>query len=205
MTTNQDDPIAIAHLHKEFRGHAAVDDISFTVPRGRVVGLLGPNGAGKTTTMRMLLGLAGITRGTATVLGRPYGELTSPARSVGAVLDAGGLHPGRTGRQHLLIAAAAVGAPRSKADELLDEVGLASGAHRKIGTWSLGMRQRLALATALLGDPRVLVLDEPANGLDPVGTRWLRDRLASFALAGDRCCCRPTSWRRWPRSPTTSS
>jgi ABC-2 type transport system ATP-binding protein len=176
--------IAVTGLRKTYGHTTAVDDVSFTVPRGRVLGLLGPNGAGKTTSMRMLLGLARIDGGAALIHGRRYTELENPARTVGAVLDAGGLHPGRTGRQHLCIAAAMGGMDASRVDPLLDEAGLTSAADRPIRTYSLGMRQRVALATALLGQPSVLVLDEPANGLDPAGTRWLRNLLLNFAAGG---------------------
>jgi len=176
--------LAVRGLRKIYGHTTAVDDVSFTVPRGRVLGLLGPNGAGKTTSMRMLLGLAHIDGGQAHIHGRPYAELENPARTVGAVLDAGGLHPGRTARQHLRIAAAMGGMDASRVDPLLAEAGLTTAADRPIRTYSLGMRQRVALATALLGNPSVLVLDEPANGLDPAGTRWLRDLLLNFAAGG---------------------
>ena len=151
--------------------------------RGRITGFLGPNGAGKTTTLRVLLGLVEPTGGTATILGRPYRALDEPARRVGAVLEATGYHPTRSGRNHLRVLAAASGAPRERVDEMLALVRLEQWGRRKVKTYSLGMRQRLSLACALLGDPEVLVLDEPANGLDPAGIRWLRDFLR--ALAGE--------------------
>jgi ABC-2 type transport system ATP-binding protein len=184
MTTDTTPAIAVRSLRKTYGQTTAVEDVSFSVPRGRVLGLLGPNGAGKTTSMRMLLGLASIDGGEAHINGQPYAQLDNPSRTVGAVLDAGGLHPGRTGRQHLRIAAAMSGVDASRVDHLLDEAGLATAADRQIRTYSLGMRQRVALATALLGNPSVLVLDEPANGLDPAGTRWLRDLLLNFAAGG---------------------
>jgi ABC-2 type transport system ATP-binding protein len=184
MDIHDSNPIDVRGLRKLFRDGVAVDDISFTVPSGRVVGLLGPNGAGKTTTIRMILDLAARDAGEALVHGRPYREWPHPARLVGTVLDAGGLHPGRTGRQHLRIAAAQVHAPDARIAEVLGEVDMTGSAGRRIGGYSLGMRQRIALATALLGSPRVLVLDEPANGLDPAGMRWLRQRLRAFADDG---------------------
>jgi ABC-2 type transport system ATP-binding protein len=161
----------------------AVDDLSFTADEGRVVGFLGPNGAGKTTTLRVLLGLVNPTSGSATVHGRPYGGLDDPVHTVGAVLDGGMLHPGRSGRNHLRALAKSVGVPDSRVEQMLELVALKDSGNRRAGGYSLGMRQRLGLAAALLGDPRVLVLDEPANGLDPQGIRWLRDFLR--ALAGE--------------------
>jgi ABC-2 type transport system ATP-binding protein len=172
------------HLRKRFPGGAAVEDVSFTVASGRVVGLLGPNGAGKTTTLRMLLGLASPDGGSAQIRGRAYADLKDPLRIVGTVLDAGGLHPGRTGRQHLHIAAVHAKIARVRVDEVLAEVDLASAADRRIAGYSLGMRQRIALAAALLGTPRILVLDEPANGLDPAGMHWLRNCIRAFADSG---------------------
>ncbi|GAA2018590.1 ATP-binding cassette domain-containing protein [Pseudokineococcus marinus] len=165
-------------------GRVRVDDVSFTVGAGRVVGLLGPNGAGKTTSLRALLGLVAPDAGEALVLGRRYRDLPSPARRVGAVLDAGGLHPSRTGRQHLRIAAARAHVPAARVEEVLAEVGMSADADRRAGSYSLGMAQRVAVAAALLAEPRVLVLDEPANGLDPAGTHWLLGRLRAFADAG---------------------
>jgi ABC-2 type transport system ATP-binding protein len=150
-----------------------------------VTGFLGPNGAGKSTTLRMVLGLVTPTAGSAEVLGRPYVRLPSPARSVGAVLETQSFHPQRTGRNHLRVLASAAGLPLRRADEVLEQVGLAGAARRAAGKYSLGMRQRLALGAALLGDPKVLILDEPANGLDPQGIRWLRDLLRGFAAEGN--------------------
>jgi ABC-2 type transport system ATP-binding protein len=149
-----------------------------------VVGFLGPNGAGKTTTLRTLLGLITPTAGTTRIHGRPYRQLTDPIRHVGAVLEASGFHPGRSARNHLRVVATAAGLPAARADEVLAQVGLAGAARRRVGGFSLGMRQRLGLATALLGDPQVLVLDEPANGLDPEGIHWLRGLLRHLADQG---------------------
>jgi ABC-2 type transport system ATP-binding protein len=171
-------------LTKAFGSHLAVDDLSFEVAAGRVTGFLGPNGAGKTTTMRMLLGLARPTSGTATVLGRPYPSLAQPWRTVGVVLDAAGFHPRRSARNHLRWVAAGAGVRRARITEVLAAVDLAGAADRPVGEFSLGMRQRLGLAAALLGEPQLLVLDEPANGLDPAGIRWLREFLRGFAQAG---------------------
>src|SRR5215218_2474943 len=171
-------------LTKRYGGRAAVDDLSFTVRPGRVTGFLGPNGAGKTTTLRMLLGLVRPTAGAATIGGRRYVELPQPLRSVGAVLEASNFHPGRSGRDHLRILAPSAAASAGRVEEVLHLVGLDQSAHRRAGGYSLGMRQRLGLAAALLGDPRVLVLDEPANGLDPEGIRWLRGYLRTLAAQG---------------------
>ena len=176
--------IEIDRLTKHYGETVAVDDLSFKVDPGRLVGFLGPNGAGKTTTLRALLGLLRPTSGAATVEGHTFGALEDPAHTVGAVLDGGMLHPGRSGRNHLRMLARAAGVPNSRVDELLKLVELADAADRRAGGYSLGMRQRLGLASALLGDPRVLVLDEPANGLDPQGIRWLRDFLRSMAAEG---------------------
>ena len=173
----------MAGLRKKFGHVVAVQDVSFTVAYGRITGFLGPNGAGKTTTLRMLLGLIRPDAGTAAIAGRPYPDLASPARTVGALLDAAA-HPGRSGRDHLRVLAAAAGIPRERASQLLATVGLQHAARQRAGGYSLGMRQRLGLAAALLGDPAVLVLDEPANGLDPQGIRWLRDLLRSLAAEG---------------------
>jgi ABC-2 type transport system ATP-binding protein len=173
--------IGVQGLTKRFGKTLAVDNLSFTAEPGRITGFLGPNGAGKTTTMRAVLGLVHPTSGTATVLGRRYRDLDHPGRRVGAVLEASSYHPGRTGRNHLRVAAAASGLPRTRVEEVLELVELRDAARRRVGGYSLGMRQRLHLATALLGDPEVLVLDEPANGLDPAGMRWLRDLLRSLA------------------------
>jgi ABC-2 type transport system ATP-binding protein len=176
--------IEVSALTKRFGDVLAVDDLSFTVDEGRIVGFLGPNGAGKTTTLRMLLGLVYPTAGSSTIFGAGYRHLDDPVHEVGAILDGGMLHPGRTGRNHLRALAKAAGVPAARSDELLQLVALADAANRRAGGYSLGMRQRLGLAAALLGDPRVLVLDEPANGLDPQGIRWLRDFLRSLAREG---------------------
>jgi ABC-2 type transport system ATP-binding protein len=176
--------IEVAGLTKHFGSVRAVEDLSFTVQRGHVVGFLGPNGAGKTTTLRMILGLITPTSGRATVDGREYGGLDDPVRTVGALLDGGMLHPGRTGRNHLRALARSTGVDDARVQELLELVALADAADRRAGGYSLGMRQRLGLAAALLGDPFVLVLDEPANGLDPQGIRWLRDFLRRLADEG---------------------
>jgi ABC-2 type transport system ATP-binding protein len=173
--------VCLQGLTKNFGGATAVRNLTVTVTPG-VTGFLGPNGAGKTTTLRMLLGLVRPTAGTATIGGLRYADLPQPRRTVGALLDATGFHPGRTGRQHLLISAEASGLPRPRVDELLDVVELPPT--RRIGGYSLGMRQRLGLATALLGDPGVLILDEPGNGLDPAGAAWLRRLLRDRAAAG---------------------
>ena len=176
--------ITIEGLTKRFGQVIAVDDLSFEVDQGTVVGFLGPNGAGKTTTLRMLLGLVTPTAGTAKIDGKPYRELADPIRHVGAVLEASSFHPGRSARHHLRVAATAAGLPLERADQALEQVGLADAARRRVGGFSLGMRQRLGLATALLGDPQVLILDEPANGLDPQGVHWLRRFLRQLADRG---------------------
>jgi ABC-2 type transport system ATP-binding protein len=173
--------IKVEGLTKVFGDNRAVDDVTFTVEPGNVTGFLGPNGAGKSTTMRTILGLVHPTAGTASVLGRPYRELLDPGRSVGALLDAAQFHPARSGRNHLRILAAAMGVSEARVDELLELTGLGSAARGKAGTYSLGMRQRLGIAAALVGSPQVLVLDEPANGLDPAGMRWLRGFLRNLA------------------------
>jgi ABC-2 type transport system ATP-binding protein len=176
--------ISARNLTKVFGSEIAVDDLSFEVEPGRVTGFLGPNGAGKTTTLRMILGLARPTSGDARVCGYRYPDLEAPTQRVGALLDASHFHPLRTGRNHLGILTAAGGVPDRRVDETLELVELSHAADKKVGHYSLGMRQRLGLAAALLGDPRVLVLDEPANGLDPSGIRWLRGFLRSFAEDG---------------------
>jgi ABC-2 type transport system ATP-binding protein len=178
------DAIAVEGLTKRYGAVTAVDDLTFRVRAGAITGFLGPNGAGKTTTLRMLVGLARPTSGRALVFGRPYGELEDPARTVGAALEVSGFHPGRSGRQHLRSLAAMAGLPEARVGEVLALVELEDAANRRVGGYSLGMRQRLALAATLLGDPRVLVLDEPANGLDPAGVRWLRDFLRERAAEG---------------------
>ncbi|MGW0044610.1 ABC transporter ATP-binding protein [Rhodococcus sp. NPDC003348] len=171
-------------LTKRFGAVEAVSNLSFAVPAGSITGFVGPNGSGKTTTLRMLLGLVAPTAGYSTVTGIPFTELPHPARTVGVVLDSLSVHPRRTALAHLLVYAAAIGVPDARAREALTTVGLEPAARQKVATFSLGMRQRLALATALLGDPRILVLDEPANGLDPEGIAWLREFLRAFAAAG---------------------
>ena len=176
--------VEVRGLTKRYGSQAVVDDLSFTVEPGRVTGFLGPNGAGKTTTLRMLLGLAAPTAGEALVLGRRFTELASPSRSVGALIDASGLHRGRRARDELVIHAVAAGLDVGRVDVVLDEVGLAGAGHKRVGQLSLGMRQRLGLAAALLGKPPLLLLDEPANGLDPAGMHWLRDLLRSHAEQG---------------------
>jgi ABC-2 type transport system ATP-binding protein len=176
--------IEIDGLTKRFGSVLAVDDLGFRVPEGAVTGLLGPNGAGKTTTLRMLLGLVSPTAGTATIGGVAYARLTDPVRTVGAVLEASSFHPSRTARDHLRVVAGAARIPTARVDELLEQVGLAGDATRRVGGYSLGMRQRLGLATALLGNPAVLVLDEPTNGLDPAGVRWLRDLIRDLSRDG---------------------
>jgi ABC-2 type transport system ATP-binding protein len=177
--------IVVADLTKVFRGRIrAVDRLSFTVEPGSVTAFLGPNGAGKTTTLRMLLGLVRPTGGIATIGGRPYHRIPDPIRAVGAGLEASGFHPARTGRNHLRVLCRAAGLPEQRADEVLHLVGLQDAAQRKVRGYSLGTRQRLGLATALLGDPRVLILDEPANGLDPDGIRWQRGFFRHLADQG---------------------
>jgi ABC-2 type transport system ATP-binding protein len=171
-------------LTKRFGDVTAVEDLTFAVEPGCVTGFLGPNGAGKTTTLRMLLGLAEPTRGEALVFGRRFAELERPATRVGAVLEASDLHPGRSGRDHLRVLARAAALPDRRVGEVLARVDLTGAAARRVAGYSLGMRQRLALAAALLGDPELLVLDEPANGLDPEGVRRLRDFLRGFAASG---------------------
>ena len=176
--------IEIRRLTKRYRKVVAVDDLSFSVLPGRITGFVGPNGAGKTTTLRSLLGLVTPTSGEALIEGKPYARLPAPATRVGAVLETSTFHPGRSGRNHLRTIAAGAGIPRGRVEELLELVGLSSAARRRVGGYSLGMRQRLGLAAALLGDPEILVLDEPANGLDPEGIRWLRTFLRGLAAEG---------------------
>jgi ABC-2 type transport system ATP-binding protein len=176
--------VVVQNLTKTFGQVLAVQNLSFTVEPGTVTGFLGPNGAGKTTTLRMLLGLVTPTAGHATINGQPFHSLGNPGRVVGAVLEAQSFHPKRTARNHLRVYASAIGVPDQRADEVLHLVGLSDAAYRAAGGFSMGMRQRLALATALLGDPQVLVLDEPANGLDPEGIVWLRTFLQGFARQG---------------------
>jgi ABC-2 type transport system ATP-binding protein len=178
-------PVVVAEsLTKRFGKVLAVDDLSFALEAGTITGFLGPNGAGKTTTLRMVLGLAAPTSGRALVFERPYAQLAQPALRIGAVLEATDFHPGRSGRDHLRTLGTAVGVPDSRVDEVLALVELQDAARRRVKGYSLGMRQRLGLAAALLGEPDLLILDEPANGLDPEGVRWLRDFLRSFASEG---------------------
>jgi ABC-2 type transport system ATP-binding protein len=187
MTTTPragDGRIEIRGLTKRFGTFTAVDDLSFDVEPGRITGFLGPNGAGKTTTLRMLLGLVHQTHGTATIGGRRYVDLPDPLGTVGAALEATSFHPGRTGRDHLRVLADAGSIPHARVDELLELTGIAAAARKRAGAYSMGMRQRLGLAAALLGDPHVLVLDEPANGLDPEGIRWLRGFLRHLSRQG---------------------
>jgi len=179
-----DGQIVVSDLTKVYKRVRAVDHLSFTVEPGRVTGFLGPNGAGKTTTLRMLLNLVTPTSGTATIGGKRYADLHDPIRHVGAILEASSAHKGRTGRNHLRIICAAAGLPESRADEVLEIVGLTPAAKRKFKGYSLGMRQRLGIAAAMIGDPQVLILDEPANGLDPEGIRWMRDLLKGLAARG---------------------
>lgn len=177
--------IAVRNVAKRFGDVTAVDDLSFEVRPGMVTGFLGPNGAGKSTTLRIVLGLVRADEGSASLLGMPYASLPEPTRTVGAVLETQSFNPLRSGRNHLRVLAAASGVDRARVDEVLELVGLAGAGRRRAGRYSLGMRQRLGLAGALLGDPRILILDEPANGLDPQGIRWLRDLLRDFAARGN--------------------
>jgi ABC-2 type transport system ATP-binding protein len=176
--------VEVRGLTKTYGSRRAVDDLTFAVEPGRVTGFLGPNGAGKTTTIRMVLGLATPDAGEALVLGSPFRELPNPARAVGALIDASGFHPGRTVRQELAIRTAAAGFDDARIDVVLEEVGLDAAAGKRVRQLSLGMRQRLGLAAALLGNPATLVLDEPANGLDPAGMHWLRGLLRGYADRG---------------------
>jgi ABC-2 type transport system ATP-binding protein len=176
-------PIVVDRLVKAYNGVVAVRNLSFTVEPGRITGFLGPNGAGKTTTLRILVGLVSPTTGSATFGGTAYADLNRPQETVGAVLDAN-FHPGRTGRNHLRVLAATAGVTDRRVDQLLERVGLTAEARRPTGQYSLGMRQRLAIAAALIGNPDYLILDEPANGLDPEGIRWLRQMLRDFAATG---------------------
>jgi ABC-2 type transport system ATP-binding protein len=180
----RDSVVNVSSLTKRFGDVVAVDGISFSLEAGTVTGYLGPNGAGKTTTLRLLLGLAEPTAGEALVFGRRYRELEQPVRLVGAVLESNDFHPSRNGRDHLCALALAAGLPLSRVEEVLEQVELSGAARRRVRTYSLGMRQRLGLAAALLGDPELLILDEPANGLDPAGVRWLRVFLQTFAARG---------------------
>ncbi|MFC0680454.1 ABC transporter ATP-binding protein [Lysobacter korlensis] len=177
-------PIRFEGVSKHFGSVQAVNDLSFTVEPGRVTGFLGPNGAGKTTSLRMLLGLVRPTSGSATFDGTAYRDLERPLETVGAALEAASFHPGRSARNHLNVYAIAAGLSATRVDRVLDQVGLTQYADRRVGGYSLGMRQRLGLANALLGDPGVLVLDEPVNGLDPEGIRWIRGFLREMAAEG---------------------
>jgi ABC-2 type transport system ATP-binding protein len=179
-----DGQLVVSNLTKVYPKVRAVDDLSFTVQPGRVTGFLGPNGSGKTTTLRMMLNLVTPTAGTATIGGVRYADLPRPLDVVGAVLEASSAHKGRTGRNHLRVLCAAAGYPDRRADEVLDLVGLSPAANRKFRGYSLGMRQRLGIAAAMIGDPKVLILDEPANGLDPEGIKWMREFLRAFASQG---------------------
>jgi ABC-2 type transport system ATP-binding protein len=176
--------ISVRALSKRYGGRAAVDDLTFDVRPGMVTGFLGPNGSGKSTTMRLLLGLARPDAGSALIAGVPYRALRWPARTVGAVVEARAFHPGRSGRAHLLSLAAASDLPTGRVEDVLAEVGLAGAAGQRAGGYSLGMAQRLGLAAALLGDPAVLLLDEPLNGLDPAGVHWMRSLIRSLAGQG---------------------
>ena len=194
MTTSQGAPtegathdgarIEVRDLTKRFGSFTAVDNLSFTVEPGRITGFLGPNGAGKTTTLRMLLGLVNPSSGAATIGGRTYREIDQPMAVVGSALEATNFHPGRTGRDHLRVLADTAGVGAQRVDEMLELVGIPAAANRRAGGYSMGMRQRLGLAAAMLGDPQVLLLDEPANGLDPEGIRWLRGFLRHLSSEG---------------------
>jgi ABC-2 type transport system ATP-binding protein len=177
-------PVDVRGLTKRFGSTVAVEDLTFSIGRGQITGFLGPNGAGKSTTLRAVLGLVRPTSGEALVNGMRYVQLDDPLGTVGAVLESESFHPGRSGRNHLRVLARAAGLPTERVDEVLAQVELTSAAGRRVGGYSLGMRQRLSVAGALLGRPELLVLDEPANGLDPEGIRWLRDFLRSFAADG---------------------
>ncbi|MGB5953282.1 MAG: ABC transporter ATP-binding protein [Ornithinimicrobium sp.] len=179
-----DTDIQIKGLSKRFAKFTAVDDLTFEVQPGRITGFLGPNGAGKTTTLRMLLGLVKPSAGTGLIGGQAYTDLPQPLGVVGAALEATNFHPGRSGRDHLRVLAATHGIPNTRVDEMLELVGIPAAARKRAGGYSMGMRQRLGLAAALLGDPQVLILDEPANGLDPEGIRWLRGLLRALAADG---------------------
>jgi ABC-2 type transport system ATP-binding protein len=176
--------ITVTDLTKQYGDRTVVDHVSFSLEPGTVTGFLGPNGAGKSTTMRMITGLVPAGAGTATIDGRPYTAMPNPGAVVGTLLDAAAVHPGRTGRTHLQLLADVVGVPGRRVDEVLDQVDRAGAGRRRVGGYSLGMRQRLGIAGALLADPPVLIFDEPANGLDPEGIRWMRDLLRGHAARG---------------------
>jgi ABC-2 type transport system ATP-binding protein len=176
--------IEVDHLTKRYGKTVAVNDLTFRVTPGRITGFLGPNGAGKTTTLKAILSLVRPTSGTTRVFGKPYRDLEDPARRVGAVLETSRYHPGRSGRNHLRVVSIQAGIPEARVEEMLELVAMKEAARRRVGGYSMGMRQRLGLAAALLGDPELLILDEPANGLDPAGIRWLRDLLRSRSSQG---------------------
>jgi ABC-2 type transport system ATP-binding protein len=176
--------ITAENLTKRYHQHVAVDDVSFTCEPGTVTGFLGPNGAGKSTTLRMLTGLTPPTAGRVAIDGQPYAQLHNPGRLIGVMLDAAAQHPGRTGLETLRITAQLLELPKGRAPEMLERVGLGGAGNRRVGNYSLGMRQRLGIASALIGDPAILVLDEPANGMDPEGIRWMRELLRDFAARG---------------------
>jgi ABC-2 type transport system ATP-binding protein len=182
--SDEDAMIEVNDLTKRFGDKVAVDHLSFTVQPGRVTGFLGPNGAGKSTTMRLILGLDRPNGGTATINRKPYAQLVNPLRTVGALLEAKSMHPGRSARNHLLFLAQTQGLPASRVDAVLDLVGLRDVAGKRTGTYSLGMSQRVGVAAAMLGDPRVLLLDEPVNGLDPEGVLWIRNLMKHLASEG---------------------
>ncbi|GLY78009.1 hypothetical protein Airi01_062760 [Actinoallomurus iriomotensis] len=198
--------IEVRGLTKRYGPKVAVDDLSFTVRPGTVTGFLRPNGAGKSTTMRLIVGLDAPTRGHVTVDGRSYADFRAPMREVGALLEARSAHPGRSAFQHLMALAHTHRIPRRRVEEVIEMVGLGAVARKRVGGFSLGMGRRLGIATALLGDPRTIILDEPVNGLDPEGVRWIRDLLRSLAAEG-RTVLHATSVRRPPRSayPCSSS
>jgi ABC-2 type transport system ATP-binding protein len=183
-TTDEGARIEVRDLTKRFGGFTAVDNLTFTVDPGRITGFLGPNGAGKTTTLRMLLGLVRPTGGSATIGGQRYHDIAQPMALVGSALEATNFHPGRTGRDHLRVLADTAGVGTARVDEMLELVGIPAAARKRAGGYSMGMRQRLGLAAAMLGDPQVLILDEPANGLDPEGIRWLRGFLRHLSAQG---------------------
>ena len=196
--------IEVEHLTKRFRSATRSTTSASAFPRGRITGFLGPNGAGKTTTLRVLLGLALPTSGRASVAGKRYRELEAPLETVGAVLEASNYHPARTGRNHLRVLAAAAGIANARVDQVLSEVELSDAARRRVGGYSLGMRQRLGVAAALLGEPELLVLDEPANGLDPEGFGGCGTSCVPLPTAAERCSSRAMCSQRSPSSRTRS-